>query len=306
MLIKKFIRLLGEKFNLIGKIAFLLLLSSIIFISISATIFNVQLKEFKTEVYEINVPKHVNTLIKDSLFSQENAKKGIKAAEKDFKRIILNHKDSIIASLAYFIILSLAFIMVIQTIKYILTFAIKEFMNVGANLKLSNIYVSNFVTILSYSIVLSLINIILAIIDIFIVYGIFKVMIEFSAIVSLLLIGIIFAILIAFNNIFLGEVETMMIVNKKGVFIALKDSFMFGIKNFKNMGAHIYLLTFFAILFFNAFGIFTFGIGYLISGIIVLIAFRVMLLIEYYEVNNLPYYIAKDTIYYNRNKINKI
>lgn len=306
MLTKNFIRLLGEKLNLMGKIFILLLFSSIIFLSVSATIYNVQLKEFKKEVYEVNIPKHASNLLKDSIYSQKKAKEDIKQAKIKFSEIFQKHKNAINASIAYFIIIIFAFIMFIQTVKYILTFAIKEFMDAGSNVRLSNIYVSNFVKILYYSVVSSIIQIVLAILDIFIIYAIFRVFTQISVLVSLLLIGILSAVFVAFNYIFLGQIENMMVINNNSVFKAIKNSIIFGFKNFKVMGAHIYFLTFLSIFFVNAFGLFTFGIGYFIGGLITIISFRVMMLIDYYEINNLPYYIAKDTIYYNKNKINKI
>lgn len=292
MYLKRSLNIFTTKFNLVYKLLFYI---TIIIILTSAV--GVSLPSYHKYVNAI----HDTNIIQDAKDASSMIVKGdFEGYQKTFEHLedtFYKAKDKIFDSVQIrHIFLSMLAIIIIA--KYLINLSylpfadvLNKFMHSNESASVSN----NFIANLKKSALYSLMEIVILVpIDLLLVFGIYKLgslLLAAFGIFGMPMIALIGLSIYSLRvNLFAGWLPAM-VYDKKSVFGALKHNFKTAKIRFVKTYPIFIIVSIFSMSFYVLFGISTLGLGYYIGLPIILLYFRVLELVTYYNINGYRYYI---------------
>lgn len=180
-----------------------------------------------------------------------------------------------------------------------------NFMNSASNYGFTSNMIVNLRLSAKYSLLMTLFDFVTYAVNFCIIWLVGYVLSRISVFLMIPLALVVIIVLFSIKNLIFAYWLPSMIVDKKSVITALKDGVRLAITKkhiLANLGAYC-AFWFLAISTSIIFGIVTFGLALLVIAAYSVIFSRAYNLVSYYNIDNLKYYIDKNTVINNDNKI---
>lgn len=298
-----------SKFTLVYKRLLFTVITGLILAAISVGVLYPLLAPIITRINDAHIIKALGSALQ-SLFGGniEIQSASFQALSESYLKIIdIFSSDSAViwSALAIVFVMILIFKFFDNISIYTTSDITNNFMNSASNYGFTSNMIINIKNSSKYSLLMTLFDLVSYAVNFGIIwlvgFVLYKISVFFMIPMALLAIIVLFSI----KNLIFAYWLPCMIVDKKSVITALKDSIKLSFTKkhlLTNLGAYcaFWLL---AISFSLVFGVVTFGLALLIIAAYSVIFSRAYNLVSYYNIDNLKYYIDKNTVINNDNKI---
>lgn len=298
-----------SKFSLVYKRLLFTVITGLILAAISVGVLYPLLAPVIIRINDAHIIKALGTALQ-SLFGGniEMQSASFQALNESYLKIIdIFNSDSaaIWSALAIVFVMILVFKFFDNISIYTTSDITNNFMNSASNYGFTSNMIVNIKTSSKYSLLMTLFDLITYAVNFGIIWLVGFVLSKISVFIMIPLALLAIIVLFSIKNLVFAYWLPCMIVDKKSVITALKDSMKLSFTKkhlLANLGAYC-AFWFLAIAVSLVFGVVTFGLALLIIAAYSVIFSRTYNLVSYYNIDNLKYYIDKNTVINNDNKI---
>lgn len=301
-----------SKFSLTYKMLACIILVTLIIVALAIGVLYPIIAPLARELGEVNIFKAVGDAF-GSLFQGDPALQNerfiaLKVAYEAFKDIFSSATGAIWSATAIIFVLYILYKYLLNTLVYSTADITNHFMNSGSKFGLISNIIVNLRRSSMYSLISALIDAAFLALSLAIIYGVGWILAKLSVFLMLPLVFVIIILLASVKNSFFSLWLPTMIVGEKTAIKALKESIktIFSHKNFLiTLGAYIaYWFIGFSITLLLA--LVTFGVALVVVPVFAILFSRTYNLVYYYSINNMKYYVDKQTVVQNNIKIDTL
>ena len=304
MIYKNSFSILSNRFSLVYKTLFYVLVIALIIVALGAAMLLPTLNSLVTELSELHLFRTLGTYIK-SILNGDVESTDFEDIQNLFSQIgqaFTANSSKLILSGVFLILLYFIGMFLISMCYYSVSDVVDSYMNSGSNFPFMANYVHNFKTSAKFALLYTVINIPLQIVFVLIVIGFAILFSMVNYLLAIFVVALLCFCIYAINkSMFSLWIPAMAVKNMSCVealkynFKALKHTFT------STFGAYFVYGILMAMLLVSSLLI-TFGVGTLIlmAGSIVFV--RIMNMVSYYHINGLKYYKADNVVIDNTRK----
>lgn len=301
-----------SKFSLTYKMLACIILVTLIIVALAIGVLYPIIAPLARELGEVNIFKAVGDAF-GSLFQGDPALQNerfiaLKVAYEAFKDIFSSATGAIWSATAIIFVLYILYKYLLNTLVYSTADITNHFMNSGSKFGLISNIIVNLRRSSMYSLISALIDAAFLALSLAIIYGVGWILAKLSVFLMLPLVFVMIILLASVKNSFFSLWLPTMIVGEKTAIKALKESIktIFSHKNFLiTLGAYIaYWFIGFSITLLLA--LVTFGVALVVVPVFAILFSRTYNLVYYYSINNMKYYVDKQTVVQNNIKIDTL
>lgn len=301
-----------SKFSLTYKMLACIILVTLIIVALAIGVLYPVIAPLAKELKEVSILKSVGDAF-GSLFQGDPTLQGerfmaLKEAYIAFKDVFASATGAIWTAAAIIFVLYILYKYLLNTLIFSTADITNHFMNSGSKFGLISNIIVNLRRSSMYSLISGLIDAAFLALSLAIIYGVGWVLAKISIILMLPLVFVVIIVLASVKNSFFSLWLPTMIVGEKTAIKALKESIktIFSHKNFLiTLGAYIaYWFIGFSITLLLA--IVTFGVALVVVPVFAILFSRAYNLVYYYSINNMKYYVDKQTVVQNNIKIDTL
>ena len=300
MYLRRSFSILISKFNLSFKllmyIALVITVMAAIAVSIFMPSYNALVREVEDTDILVNAKTAFQTIIKGDFEQYSEGYDALEASYIEARDLINENVNKLYKIFIMLIVLGVAGKYLISLSYIPFVDVVNKFMHSDVEYGVMHNFVENMKKSLKFSLFNVLIMVPLDVCIVFIVGGAFSLL---SSLISIFTLPFAVALAIGLymfkTNIFAGWIPAI-VYDNLSIMKALKSSFKTAKLRFMRTYMMFTVVAVFSMSFYVLFGLSTLGLGYLIGMPIILLFYRVLELVTYYNINGHRYYLDHDTI----------
>lgn len=301
-----------SKFSLTYKMLACIILVTLIIVALAIGVLYPIIAPLARELREVNIFRAVGDAF-GSLFQGDPALQNerfiaLKDAYMAFRDVFASATGAIWSALAIVFVLYILYKYLLNTLTYSTADITNHFMSSGSKFGLISNIIFNLRRSAMYSLVSALIDAAFLALSLAIIYGIGWILAKISVLLMLPLVFVLIILLASVKNSFFSLWLPTMIVGEKTAIKALKESVktIFSHKNFLiTLGAYV-AYWFIGVSITLLLALVTFGVALVVVPVFAILFSKAYNLVYYYSINNMKYYIDKQTVVQNNIKIDTL